>query len=211
VVLAARSLERLRQTAQQIHNAGGVALVVQADVTDEAQVSHLFQRTMEVFSRLDVLVNNAGVVEGGPLDQLPLETWDRVIATNLKGPFLCTREAMRIMKKQSGGRIINIGSISAQRPRRSSAAYSASKFGVQGLTLTTALEGREYGISASCLHPGNVRVEVPAPAELSPREEPVMEVADIAETAVLMASLPAHVNMLEAIILPINQPYLARG
>lgn len=211
VVLAARNLARLQETARQVEGSGGTALVIQTDVTSEAQVVHLFQRTLEAFQRLDVLVNNAGVVEGGPLDQLSLETWERVIATNLRGPFLCTREAMRIMKPQGCGRILNIGSISAQRPRPNSAAYSASKFGISGLTLATALEGREHGISACCLHPGNVRVEVPGAPELSPPSEPAMEVTEIAETAILMASLPAHMNMLEAIVLPVKQHYLGRG
>ncbi len=211
VVLAARNLDLLQKTAQQIKDAGGTALVVQTDVTIEAHVTRLFEQALEAFHRLDILVNNAGLVEGGPLDQLSVETWDRVIATNLKGPFLCTREAMRIMKPQGTGRIINIGSISAQRPRPNSAPYSASKCALWGLTVTTALEGREYGISASCLHPGNVRVEVPGSPELCPPSEPFMEVAEIVEAAILMASLPAHMNMLEAIVLPVKQPYLARG
>lgn len=98
VVIAARRLDRLNETAQQIQDLGGTSLAVQTDVTDEGQVIRLFKRTIEVFDRLDILVNNAGLVEGGALDQLPVETWDRVIATNLRGPFLCTREAMQIMK-----------------------------------------------------------------------------------------------------------------
>jgi NAD(P)-dependent dehydrogenase (short-subunit alcohol dehydrogenase family) len=211
LVLAARTLSRLQDTAEEIKARAGTALAVQTDVTNEAQVAQLFQRTMQAFHRIDVLVNNAGLVEGAPLDEFPLEKWERVIATNLTGPFLCTREAMRIMKRQGGGRIINIGSISAQRPRTNSAAYSASKFGLWGLTLTTALEGREHGISASCLHPGNVHVESPGAPELSPPGEPSMEATEIAEAAILMASFPSHVSMLEAIVLPVKQPYLGRG
>jgi NAD(P)-dependent dehydrogenase (short-subunit alcohol dehydrogenase family) len=211
LVLAARTLSRLQETAQEIEAGGGAALAVQTDVTNEAQVAQLFQRAMQAFHRLEVLVNNAGLVEGAPLDESPLEKWERVMATNLTGPFLCTREAMRIMKPQGGGRIIDIGSISAQRLRANSAAYSASKFGLWGLTLTTTLEGREHGISASCLHPGNVHVESPGAPEISPPGEPSMEVTEIAETAILMASLPPHVSMLEAIVLPVKQPYLGRG
>src|ERR1700727_954808 len=95
VVLAARNLDHLQETAQQVKDAGGIALAIQTDVTIETQVIRLFEQALEAFHRLDILVNNAGLVEGGPLDQLSVETWDRVIATNLKGPFLCTREAMR--------------------------------------------------------------------------------------------------------------------
>ena len=90
-----------------------VSSPIVADVTDETQVRDVFAKTIERFGRLDILVNNAGVFDGGPIDELSLETWDKVImAVNLRGPFLCMREAFPIMKKQSGGRIINIGSIS---------------------------------------------------------------------------------------------------
>lgn len=211
LVVAARRVDKLNETAQQIRASGGTAIAVPTDVTDEAQVGALFKRTMDAFHRLDILVNNAGAVDGGPLDELSVETWDKVIATNLRGPFLCTREAMRIMKKQGGGRILNIGSISAQRPRFNSGPYATSKFGIWGLTIVTALEGREYGISASCLHPGNVRVEDPPPANVDPPNEPRMEVEEVVEAAVLMSSLPPHMNMLEAIVLPVKQPYLGRG
>ncbi len=210
LVLSSRNLKRLNQNAEVLVNAGAEVLVVQADVTDEAQVKDLFRQVMEKFGRLDILVNNAGVFDGGPLEELSVEAWDRVIATNLRGPFLCTREAMRIMKAQRGGRIINIGSISAQRVRPNSAAYSTSKFGISGLTQVTALEGREFGITCGCLHPGNV--EVPTLAESRLRNgEPTMSADDIAQAAVAMASLPPNVNMLEAIVLPIGQPYLGRG
>ena len=159
VVVAGRRIEALNDTVNEIAALGQIAAAIPTDVTDEAQVSALFAGVVEQFQRVDILVNNAGAVDGGPLDELSVETWDKVIATNLRGPFLCTRSAMRLMKPQGGGRIINIGSISAQRPRFNSGAYSTSKFGIWGLTLTTSLEGRAHGISACCLHPGNVRVE----------------------------------------------------
>mgnify|MGYP000871684367 CR=1 FL=1 len=186
------------------------ALAVAADVTDEAQVQALFQKALQRFGRLDILVNNAGVFDGGPLEELSLAAWEKVIAVNLRGPFLCTREAFRIMKPQGGGRIINIGSISAQRVRPHSAPYSTSKFGITGLTQVTALEGRAHGITCGVLHPGNIAVETLTEARrLS--GEPVMQIEDCVQTAVTMAALPAHVNLLEAIVLPIDQPYLGRG
>src|SRR5262249_52161101 len=149
--------------------------------------------------------------EGGPLDELSVEAWDRVIAVNLRGPFLCTREAMRIMKRQGGGRIINIGSISAQRVRPQSAPYSASKHGLWGLTQVTALEGRAFGISCGCLHPGNTQVGRRQESGKKEDDEPIMTVEELAEAAVLMATLPGHVNMLEAIVLPVGQLYVGRG
>src|SRR5207244_5734150 len=114
--------------------------------------AQLFTRAMERFGRLDILVNNAGAFDGGPLDELTLETWEKVLAVNLRGPFLCTRAAFRIMKRQRGGRIINIASISAQRVRPNSAPYSTSKHGIWGLTHVTQLEGRPYRISCCFLH-----------------------------------------------------------
>lgn len=210
LILSSRNAELLDQNAETLLEAGANVLVVPADVTDEAQVRELFRRTMERFERLDILVNNAGIFDGGPLDELSVETWDRVMATNLRGPFLCTREAMRIMKEQRGGRIINVGSISAQRVRPNSAAYSTSKHGLVGLTQVTALEGRDFGITCGCLHPGNVDVETLAESRRQ-NGEPVMTADEIAQAAVAMAALPPHVNMLETIVLPIGQPYLGRG
>ncbi len=217
VVIAGRRVDILNRTVEEFAALGLTTLAIPTDVTDESQVSVLFARTIERFGRVDILVNNAGAVDGGALDELSVETWDKVIATNLRGPFLCTRSAMRLMKPQGGGRIINIGSISAQRPRVNSSAYATSKFGIWGLTLSTSLEGRPHGISACCLHPGNVQVETPdeevgAVTGISDYvREPKMEVGEIAEVAVLMASVPPHVNMLEAIVLPVAQAYLGRG
>jgi hypothetical protein len=133
-----------------------------------------------------------------------------VIAVNLRGPFLCTRAALRIMKPQGGGRIINIGSISAQRVRPKSAPYSASKFGIVGLTHVTALEGRDHGITCCCLHPGNIKVERRF-TERQEDAEPMMSIDEISEVALLMATLPPHVEMLEAIVLPHEQLYVGRG
>jgi NAD(P)-dependent dehydrogenase (short-subunit alcohol dehydrogenase family) len=211
VTITARGSEALQRTADELSAQGAEVLALPADVTDEQQVQDVFTKAMERFGRLDVLVNNAGAFEGGPLDQLTAATWDHVLAVNLRGPFLCTREAMRIMKRQGGGRIINIGSISAQRVRPHSAPYSASKHGLWGLTQVTALEGREFGISCSCLHPGNTQVERRLGSEKKEDEEPMMTVAELVETAVLMATLPGHVNMLEAIVLPVGQQYIGRG
>jgi len=211
VVLAARDAERLEEAVGQLAQTGATVLGVATDVTDEAQVESLFRQTMERFGRVDILVNNAGAFDGGPLDELSLETWEKVMGVNLRGPFLCTRAAFRIMKAQGGGRIINVASISAQRVRMNSAPYSTSKHGLWGLTQCTALEGREYGIAASCLHPGNTENERRALRATEADQEPMMTCDELAETALLMATLPPHVNMLEAIVLPLEQLYVGRG
>jgi NAD(P)-dependent dehydrogenase (short-subunit alcohol dehydrogenase family) len=210
LALAARGADSLEDAAREMTALGSTCLAVPADVTDETQVESLFARLTERFGRLDLLVNNAGAFDGGPLDELTTEAWDKVIAVNLRAPFLCSRAAMRIMKRQRGGRIINIGSISAQRVRHGSAPYATSKHGIWGLTQATALDGREYGITCCCLHPGNVAVER-RETEKAEDAEPMMSPDEIAEVAVLMAALPPHVEMLEAIVLPRDQLYVGRG
>jgi NAD(P)-dependent dehydrogenase (short-subunit alcohol dehydrogenase family) len=209
--LTARAAKELERLAGELGKKKTNVFAFPADVADERHVQDLFRKSVERFGRLDILVNNAGAFDGGPLDELPVEIWDKVMAVNLRGAFLCTREAMRIMKRQRGGRIINIGSISAQRVRPHSAAYSTSKHGLWGLTQVTALEGREFGITCGCLHPGNVRVERRQESNKGEDQEPMMSVEEIAQAVVLMATLPAHVNMLEAIVLPMGQLYLGRG
>jgi NAD(P)-dependent dehydrogenase (short-subunit alcohol dehydrogenase family) len=210
VILTARSQEALTELSRTLTEQGAKVLAVKADITEEQEVKEAFRKGMERFGRLDILVNNAGIFDGGALDELSLETWDRVIAVNLRGPFLCTREAFRIMKEQKGGRIINVGSISAQRVRLRSAPYSTSKHGIWGLTQVTALEGREYGITCSCIHPGNVSVETLAEFQRQAKE-PAMAVSELVPAIIAMASLPKDINMLEAIVLPVEQPYIGRG
>ena len=134
-----------------------------------------------------------------------------MIETNLTGPFLCTREAMRVMKAQGGGRILNIGSISAQMPREDALPYATSKHGLVGLTKAAALEGRAHGVVVSCLHPGNVLTEKRAASGEPMNQEPMMTPDELAAVALTMVALPLHVNVLESIVLPVTQPYLGRG
>ena len=211
VVLASRNATKLEAAGAELRTSGADVLVVPTDVTDEAQVVALFERTLAELGRVDILVNNSGTFEGGPLDELSLEVWQRSLDVNLTGAFLGTREAMKIMKRQGAGRIINIGSISAQMPRMNSAPYATTKHGLVGLTHSTALEGRAFGIAASCLHPGNVMTELRAGSNQPLNQEPMMSTDDIATAALAMAVLPPHVNMYEAIVLPVDQLYLGRG
>jgi len=214
VVIAGRNAQRLDAVAEELRATGSTIVPIPTNVTDEAQVKALFAQTMERFGRLDIVVNSSGAFDGGPIDEISLDAWNNVIGANLTGPFLCIREAFPIMKKAGGGRIINIGSISAQRTRENMAPYTSSKFGVWGLTQSAALEGRPYGIAVSCLHPGNTLVERRAAglqAGRSEDDEPMIAVEDMARVALLMATLPPEANMLEAIVLPITQLYVGRG
>lgn len=211
VVIAGRTAARLEAAAQELSQVGGPVVPIVADVTDEAQVKALFRQTLSHFGRLDIVVNNAALFDRVPLEEMSTDLWNRVIATNLTAPFLCTREAFPIMKAAGGGRIINIGSISAQRTRVDHAAYTSSKFGLWGLTQAAALEGRPYGIAVSCLHPGNTAAEWRLDSSLEINREPMIPPAEIARVALLMVTLPPDANMLEAIVLPVQQLYLGRG
>jgi NAD(P)-dependent dehydrogenase (short-subunit alcohol dehydrogenase family) len=209
VAIAGRTEGRLQDVAAEIRKAGGDCLPVAADVTDEAQVAALFRKVAGEFGRLDLLVNNAGITAGGPIDAMPFETWRKVLSVNLDGVFLCTREAFRIMKAQRSGRIINIGSVSTAVPRPDAAPYSASKNAVWGLTKSVSIDGRPFGISCGQLNPGNIQVERFEPA-FQPGE-PKIRARDIAKAAVYMASLPADAFVLSMTVMPTTQKLVGRA
>lgn len=211
LVLCARNGDKLKQVAEEFTQAGVKVLAQTCDVSSESEVEALFSEVEKRFGWVDILVNNAGAFDGGPLDEVSLGAWNNVIGSCLTGSFLCSRAAFRLMKPRRSGRILNIGSISAQRPRAGSAPYAAAKFGVWGLTQAIAIDARPYGITCSCLHPGNVQVERRVDSGVKSDEEPMMSPETIARAALAMVTLPADVNFLEAIVLPRDQAYLARG
>jgi NAD(P)-dependent dehydrogenase (short-subunit alcohol dehydrogenase family) len=211
LVLCARNGDSLQRVADELRAGGTDVLAQTCDVSMEIEVERLFDAVQHRFGRVDILVNNAGAFDGGPLDEVSLDAWNNVIGACLTGTFLCSRAAFRMMKPQRSGRILNIGSISAQRPREGSAPYTAAKFGVWGLTQAIALDGRPHGITCSCLHPGNVLVERRLESGKSADDEPMMQPESIARAALAMLTLPADVNFLEAIVLPRDQAYLGRG
>ncbi|MEM7169800.1 MAG: SDR family oxidoreductase, partial [Pseudomonadota bacterium] len=149
VVLAGRRLAPLAVVVEAAGDRGGQAVVQPCDVSEAPSVRALFAKTQEKFGRLDLLFNNAGISGPPlPLEELSLEQWASVVAVNLTGAFLCTQEAIKMMKSQDprGGRIINNGSISADRPRPNSAPYTATKHAITGLTKSTSLDGRKHNI-----------------------------------------------------------------
>ena len=162
VALAARDVEALVADVQEIEAAGGVAQALPTDVSDEASVLALFRRTAETFGPLRILVNSAGAVANVPFEQMDATTWDTVLGTNLRGTFLCCREAFRAMIPQ-GGVIVNMSSLSGVRgvekfPGLS--AYNTSKFGVAGLSEILAVEGRPHNIRVVAVSPGAVDTEM---------------------------------------------------
>ena len=221
VVLAGRRKEPLDATAKAVAAAGSRTLVVPTDVADPSSVKNLFAKTHEVFGRLDVLFNNAGIGAAAiPLEDLTYGQWKAVVETNLSGAFLCTQEAFRIMKSQvpRGGRIINNGSISAHSPRPNSAPYTATKHAITGLTKSTSLDGRKYDIACGQIDIGNAATDMTArmesgvlQADGSSRPEPRMDPIHVARAVVYMVSLPLDTNVQFLTVMATKMPFIGRG
>jgi NAD(P)-dependent dehydrogenase (short-subunit alcohol dehydrogenase family) len=221
VVLAGRRADALTETVNQAGENGPQALAVSTDVCDEDSVKNLFAETKKTFGRLDVIFNNAGMgAPGINLEDLTLEQWQAVVNVNLTGVFLCTQGAIRMMKSQEpmGGRIINNGSISADRPRPNSAPYTATKHAISGLTKSTSLDGRKYNIACGQIDIGNAATEMTArmkggvpQADGSMAVEPTMNVANVANAVVYMASLPLDANVQTITVMATKMPLIGRG
>jgi NAD(P)-dependent dehydrogenase (short-subunit alcohol dehydrogenase family) len=220
VALAGRRAELLEQAAAQ-SGAGDRALAVATDVGDPESVRNLFARVKSAFGRLDVLFNNAGSgAPAVPMEDLPFEQWKKVVDANLTGAFLCSQEAIRIMKAQDprGGRIINNGSISAHAPRPNSTPYTATKHAITGLTKCISLDGRKHDIACSQIDIGNAATEMTdrmakgvMQANGETAVEPRMDVAHVASAIVYMASLPLEANVQFMTIMATKMPFVGRG
>jgi NAD(P)-dependent dehydrogenase (short-subunit alcohol dehydrogenase family) len=218
VVLAGRRREMLEAVAKE---ASGKALAVPTDVTDPDSIRALFAKTKEAFGRLDVLFNNAGTgARAASIEEIPLDKWQTVVATNLTAVFLCTQEAIKIMKAQDprGGRIINNGSISAHTPRPGSAAYTATKHAVTGLTKQTSLDCRPYDICCGQIDIGNADTPMTArmadgvpqaDGRMMPEER--MSAEDVGRAVAYMASLPLESNVLFMTVMANKMPFVGRG
>ena len=221
LVLAGRRAAPLQSVVEQALAAGGEALAVPTDVRDEQSVAQLFATIEEVHGRLDVIFNNAGInAPAVPVDELPLEHWRNVIATNVDGVFLCARAAFGLMRRQQpqGGRIINNGSISAHTPRPFTAPYTASKHAVLGLTKALALDGRPYNIVCSQVDIGNALTELSERMTRGVRQangeiaaEPMLDVRHVADAVRYIAALPLDANVLNMTVMASNMPFVGRG
>ncbi len=220
-VFVGRRKDRLEEAVSSAAPGGGRALAIACDVTQPDQVDALFAEVRATFGRLDLLFNNAGM--GLPpmtVDEMAVDEWRRVVNVNLTGSFLCARAAFAQMRRQQprGGRIINNGSISAHVPRPGSAAYTATKHAITGLTKSLALDGRPFDIACGQIDIGNAATEMTGPmaagvpqADGTVKPEPTMDVRHVADAVVHMAGLPLSANILFMTVMATNMPYVGRG
>jgi NAD(P)-dependent dehydrogenase (short-subunit alcohol dehydrogenase family) len=221
VVLTGRSLDKLEKAITDIGGDQSNCLAVSCDVGKPDEVKELFTALSNRFGRIDVLFNNAGMgAPAIPMEDLSYEQWMNVVNANLCGAFLCSQEAIRMMKVQSpqGGRIINNGSISAHAPRPMSAPYTATKHAISGLTKTIALDGRPFNIACGQIDIGNAATEMTErmaagilQADQSIKVEPRMDVDHVGEAVLHMAQLPLESNILSMTIMATNMPFVGRG
>jgi NAD(P)-dependent dehydrogenase (short-subunit alcohol dehydrogenase family) len=220
VTLAGRRMAELEQTAAMAQEGGGPMLPISTDVRQPNSIRALFAATDHRFGRLDVLFNNAGInAPPLPMEDLTYEQWSDVVAVNLGGSFLCAQEAIRRMKAQKpqGGRIINNGSLSAHAPRMYSAPYTATKHAITGLTKSISLDGRPHNIACGQIDIGNagdMGGKTPG-GSLQPNGdvilEPRMDVKQVGDAVLYMASLPLEANVQFMTIMATNMPFIGRG
>ena len=218
VVVAGRRSEKLDEV---VATAPASISAFVADVTDEPAVIELFEHAVATFGSVDLLFNNAGcTAPGAPIAKSELSDWQRVVDVNVTACFLCAREAFRHMSQQTpqGGRIINNGSISATTPRPNSAAYTATKHAITGLTKSLSLDGREFNIACGQIDIGNAQTELATKVSQGARQangstmvEPMMKVQHVADAIVYMASLPSDANVLSMTVMANAMPFVGRG
>ena len=221
VALAGRNIETLQATEELAGLNRSNALSIVTDISDPSSILNLFSEVKNQFGRLDLLFNNAGIGAGNSLlEELPIDQWKQVVDINLTGSFICTQEAFKIMKEQDpmGGRIINNGSISADRPRPNSAPYTATKHALTGLTKSTSLDGRKYNIACGQIDIGNASTDMTARMSQGVPQpngtvipEPRMPVESVSEAVLYMANLPLEANVLFMTVMATQMPYIGRG
>lgn len=207
IVAAARRKDRLDELAAKC---GPNVLPVVCDVKKEADILNVFETCDKQFGTLHTLVNCAGFAQHIPLVDMSLDNWNDIIETNLTSVFLCSREAFKRMKEANRGRIISIGSISAKMPRPDNIGYPATKAAIEAMTHSLAMDGRPYNITASCLHIGATVSEL-SPNMDTRNRDVTMATEDVSRTVLHIAAMPDETNIFNLVMIPVRQPYLARG
>src|SRR6476659_1014616 len=221
VVISGRGKEEHDKTVAMAKPGGGKMLAIRADVGKQEDVKAMFAETKRTFGRLDFLFNNAGFgAPAVPMEDLTLQQWQSVVDTILTGSFLCTQEAIKIMKSQTpkGGRIVNNGSISAHTPRPNSAPYTATKHAITGLTKCISLDGRRHDIACGQIDIGNAATEMTermaagvAQANGSTMVEPRMDLKHVSDAVLYMANLPLDTNVQFMTVMATKMPFIGRG
>jgi NADP-dependent 3-hydroxy acid dehydrogenase YdfG len=213
VSLAARRTDRIEALAERIRSAGGTALAIETDVSDEAQANAFVRRTHEELGRLDVLVNNAGVMLLGPIEDAPTEEWRRMIDANVYGVLYCTHAAFPLMREQGGGTIVNVSSVAGRVARLGSGVYNLTKFGVGAFSESLRQELASRHVRVSLVEPGAVATELTDHLRPEIREQSKqifagierLEAQDIADAIAYIVTRPRHVAINEILIRPTNQ------
>jgi NAD(P)-dependent dehydrogenase (short-subunit alcohol dehydrogenase family) len=202
VALAARSAAELGAVADEVKAVGRRAVAVPTDIRDEAAVDALARQATEAFGRVDLLVNAAGVASFGPLAESPLAAWDETMAVNLRGAYLCCRAVLPGMMARRRGTIVNIGSMVTTRTLAGTTAYTAAKYGLLGLSRVLAEEMRSHGVRVGVISAGAVDTPLWDAIPSPPSRELMLRPEQVAEAAVLMASLAANATLEEVTLLP---------
>jgi NAD(P)-dependent dehydrogenase (short-subunit alcohol dehydrogenase family) len=217
VAICGRDRDRLERAQQD----SGAAFAVTCDVGNPEAVARFFAFVQEKFGRIDVVFNNAGIFSAAAsFGDIEVETWRRMVDTNLNGAFYVAREAFRHMRAQApqGGRIINNGSISAYVPRHGAAPYTATKHAITGLTKSISLDGRPFNIACGQIDIGNTATDMTrqaghgmVQADGTTRPEPTFDVRHVVDALVYMAKLPLEVNVQFMTVMATTMPYVGRG
>src|SRR3984885_928936 len=213
VALAARRSERIETLAQRISDEGGTAISLTTDVGDEEQARAFVERTHSELGRLDVLVNNAGVMLLGPIENAPTEEWRRMIHANVLGVLYCTHAALPLMREQGGGHIVNVSSVAGRVARAGSGVYNLTKFGVGAFSESLRQEGVPIGVRVTLIEPGAVATELAGHnrpevlEQISQRFAGVtpLDADDIAGAVLYAIGQPPNVSINEVLVRPSGQ------
>jgi 3-oxoacyl-[acyl-carrier protein] reductase len=202
VVLAARSRADLATVAAEIREAGGRALAVPTDVTQDTAVEALVEQALGPANRVDILVTSAGAASFGPLVDTKPADWDAMLALNLRAAIMCCRAVLPAMIRQRAGTILNLSSIASRRALPGSAVYTASKAGLEAFSRVLAEELRPHGVRVGVLVPGAVDTPIWDAMGSTPPRDKMLRADDVARAALLMVTLPPHATLEELTLLP---------
>ena len=200
VAIASRTREEIDRTANEIAMFGSQALAIQADVSDPLDVEYMVNETIKDFGKIDILVNNAGIAIFKPFLELTLDDWDKTMAVNLRGAFLCAREVAKYMVTQGSGTIINICSSASKKAYPNQLAYVASKHGMMGLSKTMSIDLQPYGIKVHAISPGGVDTKLTADARPEVDRSDWMHPEDIAHVVMMLLTMHGRATIDEIYI-----------